>query len=215
MHNFRVIFSIVFLLFVAKQVVFGQEVPLNNQEAEELREKVLEKASQIQTIRSDFTQKKHLDFLSNDIESLGKMVFKSPDLVRWEYTKPFQYSVVFKGDQLLINDEGNKNRIDLASNELFRSLNDLIAKSIKGDLFDEGEFEIEYFTAKDHYLVNFHPRKEPLNSYIKTFQLTFNKEDGDVAAVKMIEPSNDYTFILFENRVLNEVVDPKVFSNEY
>ena len=30
-------------------------------------------------ITSDFTQYKHLDFLSDDIESKGKLAFKAPD----------------------------------------------------------------------------------------------------------------------------------------
>ncbi|MBQ0741119.1 outer membrane lipoprotein carrier protein LolA, partial [Aquimarina celericrescens] len=75
-----------------------------------LKEKVKTHAIETKTISSDFTQYKHLDFLSNDIITTGKLAFKTPNMVKWEYIKPFKYSVIFKNETLYINDEGNKNK---------------------------------------------------------------------------------------------------------
>ena len=63
-----------------------------------------------QLLESDFVQYKHLDFLENDIETSGKLAYKAPGLVKWEYTHPYQYSVIFKKDELLINDGGTKSQ---------------------------------------------------------------------------------------------------------
>ena len=204
-------FLILFVLF--SQSSQAQLQKLSASEAAVLKNKVLQTAASTKTITSEFVQKKHLDFLSNDIETFGRMTFKSPDLIRWEYTDPYQYSVIFKEEKLYINDGGDKSKVNLGSNQLFQSLNDLIAKSIKGDMFDEQEFDIAYFSEKGHYVVNFQPKKPELQSFIHTFQLSFDKTSGEVLEVKMIEPSEDYTRIIFKNRQLNAPVNNEVFTN--
>ena len=153
-----------------------------------------------------------MDFLDNDIETSGKLAFKAPDLVKWEYVKPFKYSVLFKDEKLFINDEGNKSNIDIGSSKMFKQLNKLIINSIKGDMFDEGEFNIEYFKSEKNNVVHFSPKDEKFAKYIKTFHITFN-DHGDVVAVKMIEPSEDYTKIIFTNKELNKPLPDAIFAN--
>lgn len=200
------------LVFVSLQTAWTQEVALTPKEAQELKAMVQKTAQATETITSDFVQKKHLDFLANDIETFGKMVYKSPNSIKWAYTEPYQYSVVFKDNQLHINDGGTKSDVNLSGNKMFQSLNDLMAKSMKGDLFNEEEFKMTYFKNEKNYLVRFEPIRKELNTYIKVFELTFDKKNGDVLEVKMIEPSDDYTQIIFENKLLNVAVDDEVFK---
>lgn len=181
-------------------------------EAEVLKDKVKNHALTIQTISSDFTQYKHLDFLDNDIVTSGKLAFKSPDLVKWEYIKPFKYSVIFKNEQLLINDEGNKSNIDIGSSNTFKQLNKLIISSVKGDMFDDTEFTIEYYKTSNTSIVYFSPKNKQFAEFIKTFHITFNTQ-GDVTEVKMIEPSGDFTKIVFTNKQLNKTLADAVFTN--
>ncbi|RRQ50797.1 outer membrane lipoprotein carrier protein LolA [Maribacter algicola] len=181
------------------------------QEAKSLQEMVKQKAQQTQTITSDFVQYKHLDFLSNDIESSGKLAFKSPENVSWQYLKPFSYKVVFKDEKLLINDNGNKSKLDLGSNELFKQLNHLISASINGDMFSADEFEIAYFRENGAPLVHFLPKDPKFSDFIKAFHIRFSKQ-GTVEEVKMIEPSGDYTRIVFSNKVENKAIPDAVFN---
>lgn len=188
------------------------QTKMSSQEAEILKSKVKAKADKTQSISSDFTQYKHLDFLSNDIESTGKLSFKSPNTVKWEYIKPFAYSVLFKGETLYINNEGDKSNIDIGSNKLFKELNTLITSSIKGDMFTTENFSITYFKKAKISEVHFAPKDPKLSEFIKSFHITFNSV-GDVMEVKMIETSNDYTQIVFSNRVLNKVIPDAVFAH--
>jgi len=177
-----------------------------------LRTKVKEVAAKTETVRSDFTQYKHIDFLSNDIESSGQLAFKAPDMVKWEYTKPFAYSIVFKNKTLYIDDAGNKSNIDVGSSKIFEQLNELITASIRGDMFDEEQFSISYFTKGGKSLVHFLPKDEQFSEFIQVFHLTFNAK-GEVDEVKMIEPSGDYTKIIFANRSLNQPLSDADFAN--
>lgn len=203
--------KLVYLLFF---VIFATQAQtkMSDSEAIALQAKVKALATATQTISSNFVQYKHLDFLDNDIETSGKLAFKSPDIVKWEYVKPFKYSILFKDQKLFINDEGNKSDIDIGSNKMFKQLNKLIISSVKGDMFDENEFHIEYFNKDENSLVYFSPKEEKFSKYIKTFHITFNK-NGDVIEVKMIEPSEDYTKIVFTNKKLNQSLDNAIFTH--
>lgn len=198
-----------FLLSIA---TMQAQVPMSTSESNALKEMVKSRALTTKTISSDFTQYKHLDFLENDIVTKGKLTFKTPNSVKWEYTEPFKYAVIFKNESLFINDEGNKSEIDIGSSKMFKQLNTLIIKSVKGDMFDEAEFDITYLKKDAEFLIQFKPKDGKLSKYIIAFHISFN-EEGDVEQVKMIEPSGDFTKIVFSNKTLNNPVSDAVFNN--
>ncbi|HET8737302.1 MAG TPA: outer membrane lipoprotein carrier protein LolA [Pricia sp.] len=183
---------------------------MTRSEADALKTAVREQADTVETITSNFTQYKHLDFLSDAIESKGKLAFRAPDLVKWEYVTPFSYSIIFKNNTLYINDDGNKSTLDLGGNKIFTQLNQLITASIRGDLFDEKQFDISYFKEDGDSVVHFAPKDAQFAEFINAFHLTFNTS-GDVIEVKMIEPSGDYTQIVFSGRKTNTPLSDAVF----
>lgn len=187
-------------------------MPISSEEASSLKKKVQEQAQKTQTMTVDFVQLKHLDFLSNDIETSGNLALKQPDLVKWEYIKPFKYSVLFKNNMLYINDDGKKSDVNMGSNKLFGQLNNLIVNSITGDLFKENEFDISYFKSSEDHEVLFIPKDTKLKKYISEFRLFFNDE-AYVIKVKMTEPSGDYTIITFSNRQINKPIADAVFAH--
>lgn len=203
--------NFVFLLFFIS--VAGQaQTKMSTPEAEALKTLVKQQALTTKTISSNFIQYKHLDFLSNDIVSKGKLAFKTPDLVKWEYTDPYNYVVIFKNETLFINDEGKKNQVNMGSNKLFKELNGLIINSIKGDMFDDEAFDITYFKKDKNSQVHFIPKDKKSSKFISEFQITFN-EKGDVLEVKMIELSGDFTKIVFNNKELNKPLADAIFTN--
>lgn len=204
----RNIFIFCFLFVLNLQA----QKPMNSAEANALKSLVKQQAKTTKTITSEFVQYKHMDFLSNDIVTKGNLHFKAPNLIKWSYTEPFVYSVIFKDEKLFINDEGKKSDIDMSSSKLFKQLNNLIIKSVKGDMFDVEEFTIEYYKSGENGLVYFMPKDKKSSAFIEAFHLTFNAQ-GDVEIVKMIEPSGDFTKIVFNNKVLNNPVSDALFNH--
>ena len=192
---------------------FSQEVSLTDSEVATFKQNVKTTADKTKTIISNFIQNKHLDFLSNDIETSGNMFFKAPNLIKWEYTKPYKYSVIFKSNKLLIDDDGKKSDVNISSSKLFSRLNKLIVNSVSGNMFDDNEFDISYFKTDKNYLIKFISKDKNLSKYIQAFELHFTINDYSVEQVKMIEPSGDYTKIEFKNRKHNKVISDEVFAN--
>lgn len=202
---------LIYLLLLICGTSLNAQTKMSTSEAIALKATVKALSDETKTITADFVQYKHLDFLSNDIESTGKLAFKSPNTVKWEYVKPFAYSVLFKKETLFINDNGNKSDMDMGSNKIFKQLNQLITSSIKGDMFDASEFEVSYFKTDGDSEVHFNPKDKQFAEFIKSFHITFNTK-GEVQEVKMIEPSDDYTQIIFSNRTTNQSLSDAVFA---
>ena len=205
--------KLILILFLCLGTASFAQNAMTAQEITNFKQRVKTVAQKTKTIGSDFDQYKHMEFLSNDIKTSGKMLFKSPNLVKWSYTNPFQYSVIFKEDKLLINDEGKKSDVNIGSNQLFKKLNQLIVKSISGDMFDAAEFTMNFSKNAEAYIVTFDSKDEELKKYIKQFVLHFETEKHTVVEVRMIEPSDDYTQIVFKNRKENQVIKDEVFRN--
>lgn len=203
------IFSLI-ILFTLTQITLGQELTTSQQN--ELKSKVKLAAQNTKTIVSDFKQVKHMEVMESDIPSNGKLVFKSPNLIRWEYVTPYKSTVVFKEDKLFVSQDGRKDAYDLSSNKMFRSLNSLIVGSLNGDMFDNSKFEITYFTDAVGYRVVFVPKEKKILKFIGSFQLKFDKEKGEVLEVKLNEPNGDYTRITFQNKKLNSAVSEQEFK---
>ena len=191
----------------------AQESAMNASEVAAFKEKVIPESQSTKTIKSDFVQYKHLDFLANDVKTSGKMVFKAPNLVKWEYTNPYKYSVIFKEDQLLINDGGTKSKVDIGNSKLFKKLNHLIVNSVKGNMFNDADFNVSFFKSAKYNKAVFVPKDKKIGEYIASFELLFNKSNAQVYEVKMVEPSKDFTQIIFSNRILNSEINDSVFSN--
>ncbi len=99
------------LLNIFSISIFAQEQKMTDVEIASFKQDVNVVSKKIKTLSTDFVQYKHLDFLSKDIETSGKMVFKEPALLSWQYKKPYNYSIVFKNGKILINDEGKKSAV--------------------------------------------------------------------------------------------------------
>jgi len=204
---------IVLFLSICSFISHAQEQKMTAAEMADFKKNVNEVSKKIKTLSTDFVQYKHMDFLAKDIETSGKMNFKEPNLLQWQYKKPYNYSIVFKNGKILINDEGKKSAMDVGSSKIFAKLNKLIVGSVSGNLFDDKEFDITYFRSKGQFLTKLVPKDAALKKYIKQIELTFDKDDFTVVQVRLLESSEDYTRIVLKNKILNAKIDDSIFTN--
>lgn len=163
------------------------------------------------TIQADFIQKKHLEYLDAVIESEGKFRFKKKASLRWEYTKPFQYTIVLNNDKFTIKDANKKSEFDLKSNPAFQEVIGLISGSVQGTLVSGNKFHVKAFESKTQYQVKLEPKSRKMKEILKIIIMFFNKSDLSVSRVKMVENEEDYTDITFKNKVINEAIPESVF----
>ena len=203
---------LILVLAICSFTITPQEQKMSTQEIVKFKETVEAQSKTIKTIKTDFVQLKHMDFLTKDIESSGKLNFKAPNLLSWQYTKPYQYSIIFKNNKVYINDQGKKSTVD-AKSKIFEKINKLIVGSVSGNMFDDKEFTISYFKTKQHSIAKLIPKTAAIKKMIKQIDLYFPLKENTVSEVKLIESSGDYTKITFKNKIINAKIDDAVFTN--
>ncbi len=184
---------------------------MTNAEIRDFVYKVTYESAQFKTLQNDFVQTKKMDFLNKDIVTSGKMAFQTPNLLSWSYTKPYQYSIVFRNNKIYINDQGKKSSVD-AKSKMFEKINKLIVGSASGNLFTDPEFNVSYFKTNSHNIARFVPKSSQLLKYIKQVEIQFPDGKTTASKVIMLEASGDTTTIDFKNTKVNAAVPASVFS---
>jgi outer membrane lipoprotein-sorting protein len=182
------------------------------QDEARIRTKIIEKARNTRTIRSDFTQEKHLTMFEEVLKSKGEFLFSEPNKVRWEYLEPISYIIVLDGKKVLIKDEDKVKSYDMNSNPIFKEVNRLLVNSLSGEILSDKDFRIEYYESKDAYMTRLFPVNEDMKQVIDNIELYFNKIDFGVTGLRINEFSKDFTLIKFQNRILNEDIDKAAFK---
>ncbi len=190
---------------------FAQNTAMSGAEAKAFVTRVSSETKEIKTLQSDFTQTKKMDFLDKNIVTYGRMSLKTPNMLSWKYTKPYQYSIVFKENKIFINDQGKKSAVD-AKSKTFEKINKLIVGSSNGQMFNDPEFSVAYLKNGSFNIARFTPKSAQLLKYIKQIELYFPKSQSTVSQVNMTEASGDTTNIVFKNTKINAPVAASEFS---
>ncbi|MFY1045151.1 LolA family protein [Chryseobacterium sp. GP-SGM7] len=200
---------ITFLVF--SSFISAQNTAMTSAESKAFVTKVSSETKEIKTLQSDFTQIKKMDFLDKNIVTQGKMSLKSPNMLSWKYTKPYQYSIVFRDNKIFINDQGKKSSVD-AKSKTFEKINKLIVGSSNGQMFSDPEFSVVYLKNATSNIAKFTPKSAQLLKYIKQIELSFPKGQSTVSQVNMTEASGDTTNIVFKNTKINAPIAASEFS---
>jgi outer membrane lipoprotein-sorting protein len=186
--------------------------PLSPEEIEEFRNGMKQASETIRTISTDFEQLKHLSFLEEDVASYGLFYFEKENKLRWEYKKPFFYLIIFNKDTVVIQDDRKTSVYDAASGQMFRQINEIMLSMVNGTILENEDFGFEYFRNEKGYLLELTPFDENMGEFLSKIRLTVDKEDFTVDELYMIERSDDYTYIRFINKKLNEEIPEHIFD---
>jgi outer membrane lipoprotein-sorting protein len=163
------------------------------------------------TLTSNFRQVKHLDILLEDIVTSGKFYFKKEDKLKWEYLDPFEYAIIFNGNEILIRDENRESRYNTESNQMFHQVSRLMSNVIRGEIMEEEGFLTGYSQNNLEYLVILTPINEQYRQFFQQIEIYLGRADLLVKKLKFTEQSEDFTLIEFSNEKRNEPIPDTVF----
>jgi len=201
-------------IFVFTSVAFAQSYrPATPKEQEELIKNISRASEQLKTLRADFVQKKTISILADELPSEGKLSFKQPDKLCWEYIKPYQYRFTMNGDKVKVNSEKNTNIIDAKGNRLFNEISKIIISGINGSgIFDDKKFSTKFSVGAGDYQVELTPKQKELKQTFNSITITFNKNDYSVNTVELKEANGDATHITMKNKQFNIALNDEIFA---
>ena len=210
-NHLKILWGILYFCFCSNLVIGQDFKPVAN--FDKVQAEINQTAESIKTIKSNFIQEKQLSFLTESIKSEGFFRYKKENRLRWEYTQPFKYLILFNGNEVVIKDGNNTNVFDAGSNALFKQINDLMLGAVKGDLGKDKDFAFTLNESSKQYQLLLKPTNDNMKKYVAGVEIYFEKTDLAVSSIKIIESTGDFTKITFHDRKFNEPIDEKTFTS--
>ncbi len=186
---------------------------LESANAELFRKNLYEASEKINTLECSFTQKQNLSLLAEEISSAGKMTFRKPDQLLWEYSSPYEFLFLMNGGKIITRSNGRTTTIDSGSSPLMKELCKIMIAGLRGDTKSlETSFTTSYLSDGRVVRISMLPKNKSLASIFKKIDLTFDASTFLVSSIEMSEPSGDNTTIFINNIKINSVVNDAVFN---
>ena len=195
--------------------VFAQPAyqPATETQKNEIVAQITQASGAMKTMSCDFTQEKELSFMNEKVTSEGKMYYKQPDKIRWEYTKPITYVFAMDGKNIFLDSGSNQNRIPARSSTLFNEISNIIIGGVSGvGLIDSPNFTSQFSVGANNYRVTLTPLKKEVQDLFSSIQLYVNKTDSRISEVELIEKGGDKTLIRLRNMQTNVTINDEIFS---
>lgn len=197
---------------VIAMVGIAQNKPMTASQITTAKEQINQTASAIKTMRCQFSQRKAIALLSQDIVSQGVMEYAASDRLRWEYKKPYSYIFLMNGNRVLLKNDKSSSTFDTNSNRLFKEISSIMISSVNGQgLNDDRNFSAEFFTNPIGTLVYLTPKSKEMRQFIAQIKLQFDSK-SIVKSIELVEKSGDNTIITLDTRELNIKLEDEIFS---
>lgn len=206
MRSVKKVFSFWMLVFISTMFYFSI--------AAELKE-VKNPLSGIYSFQGDFEQVYFDSLLDRVQKSSGKVKYKKPGLMVWDYAAPEELKIVIGKKNIWIYDPLLENvtmqNIDAVTR--VEVLSFFFQKEKLTDHFREIAPEKKYIkNSKNKSVLYLAPLKE--NPSFKEIQLQINKKNNAITQFAILEHNNNYRIISLSNLVYNQIKDDALFKFE-
>jgi len=206
------ILKFIFILFSCQ--LFAQNATFSTSEAKAFKESVSTKAETIENLQADFRQLKFMKTMEKTVESDGHIWYASPGKLKWSYTSPYDYELLFKDSSLYIIEDGKTRKMNTGNSELFEKMGELVAGSFNGRILEMDElFKTDFARDGKFVKATVTPKDENLAEMFSEILIFFNAAKY-IEKVKLMEPSGDYTEIKMSNFKTNQKIPASVFQHK-
>lgn len=166
---------------------------------------------QLNSIKADFIQEKHLKILIHPIISTGTLIFQRPQSLRWEYRRPIPSILLMHGgkvrkfvekDGQVVEDKG----MQLGSMQVVLTE---ISNWLDGRFTDNDMFSVSQSADRKILLT---PKNQALAGLISKIELQLAEQQGHLESVTIYEGPGSFTKMTFSNRVLNQEIPVSIFT---
>lgn len=170
-------------------------------------------AARMPSMTCDFTQTKHLAMLREKMVSKGKMYYRKPDKLRWEYVSPYKYTFILNGAKVSVANNKRNDVIDTRNNKLFKEIARIMMSTVTGRaLSDTGDFTITINETAPTWDVTLVPKRKNIKQMFSKIILKFRRTDCQVQQIELYEKNGDRTEIKLQNIKTPSPVNDALFS---
>ncbi len=169
-------------------------------------DKVVASACSMKNMTADFTETKHLDMLSQDVVTKGKLWYMAPSYMRWEYDN-LNYGVYNPKTAYMVKD-GQRNG---ALSRGFSQAGRMITQLMGGLGQNLKDYEISYVKEGKDLKVTAVPVQERYRNYVESIEMKFDASLSIIKSFEIKSPSG-FTLITFSDVKINTDIDTQLFN---
>ncbi|MDI6742721.1 MAG: outer membrane lipoprotein carrier protein LolA [Smithella sp.] len=201
------LFAILGFLFLPGLAFSGEIPPLEN-----VVQKVQQFYEKTEDLKADFVQETTVQSIKKTEREAGRLFFKIPRNMSWEYTKPVGKKLVINSEKAWLYLKSEKIAYTQKSDNVLQSQLLINFFSGAGKLRDD--FNIKYaepaYRDKDgHYLLVLTPRQK--TGLFNALQLTVDKNNFYIMQMSFDDAFGNSTRLNFSNIILNSGLTEKIF----
>lgn len=155
--------------------------------------------SQHDTVRGDFTQKRHIEMFEQPLSSEGQFTLNKEQGLLWQQTTPFPVGLVLTQDKLRQTFAGQTPKVITAKeNPMAFYFSHIFLAVFHGDTHAlKEQFDIAFNAGDKQWTLVLTPLNAPLNAVFEAITLTGN---DNIDRLELNELRGDKTDILFTNQ---------------
>ena len=162
------------------------------------------RSSEVTTIKSSFTQTKHVKLLNTKVVSKGKFQYKKGVDTRFDYASPKVMSIIMTNSNLRISTPTKTTTYDFAKQRSLAELAVIMEACVSGKLRElPAKYKVVYKLSTDFHVVTITNLKRSADNPYTMIELHFCLEDYSLRELILYERSEDTTFYSFNNIVTN------------
>jgi outer membrane lipoprotein-sorting protein len=170
-----------------------------------LLEDLQRKMASVRTVYLEFTQEEHYVTLFDQPQlSQGVMLLGHPDLIRWEYTRPFQ-SILLGNHKSVAQFEFNNGqwkKLDLGFPQMLRRVMEQMSLMHQGKLDAlTGDYSISVATNDSEAVLTLVPKDKSVRQTMPALEIHLAPDLSATREVVMRESGGDFRRIIFSREV--------------
>jgi len=171
-------------------------------------------AGTVTSVTAGFSQEKHMKILARPLVSQGKFLFKSPNSLRWEYTRPLKSILVLHNGKTrrFVQKDGRLVEDASAGLQSMQVVVQQITQWLNGRFDENPAFEASLAAGQKIVLS---PRDAAIARLIQRIEILLSDRPGVIASVTIFESENSFTKLIFQNVVLNTPLDDALFQQVF
>jgi len=168
-------------------------------------------AKGVESISADFVQEKHLPILAAPLVSKGRLFYRRPDSLRWEYVSPMKNILLIHDGTVRRFIQSDQGLVEDASVRMqaMQFVMPEISGWLGGRFQDNPLFDASLEGANKILLV---PKDAGMARFIQRIELLMSDRPGVIEEVLIFESDEAFTRMVFINTQVNPAIDDRIFQ---
>jgi outer membrane lipoprotein-sorting protein len=169
-------------------------------------------AAKVNAVQADFVQEKHLPILAKPLVSTGRLYYRCPDALRWEYTAPVKSVLMINDGEARRFVESEQGVVEDSSVRMqaMQVVMPEISGWLSGRFQDNPLFDASLSGGNRILLV---PRDKGMGRFIERIELVMANTPGVIQEVMIYESAKAFTRMVFSNIRVNPSLDDRLFKD--